>query len=1147
MKKLFTYFLLLMIPCLVNAQEWVSLSGVGSQIPSIALSNGNSGSIVAHIHIDGFWKTTLSTPRGNMNSIGIEDGSVQLQAGLPDVQHLTLSLMLSERGSYRLNVNEAKYTDFNIQVAPSKGDPQYNDLSASGIRNFDESIRQINAFYPATIAEAGHPYIWCDSRGIAIQVYPFAYNPVSGVLRVFHDITLELEMTNGQGFNEISRYSGAYGRQSGLSTLQQDHFLNYTENNRYTPIVEGGSMLIVAPENFRSTLQPFMDWKTRCGIVCEFADAATFQAADQIRELISERYYSQGLTYLLLAGDVAQVPTNQAENGASDNMYGYVAGDDHYPEVLVGRFPAENTQHLATMVVRTIDYEMLGNGGNTYSNFLGIASQEGPGDDNEMDFEHIRNIGKALQNYTYTTFTELYDGAQGENDLPGNPTGNNVENAVNAGQGLIMYVGHGASGRWTTSEFSGENIARLTNTKTHPFIWSAGCSTGDFSTTTCLAEKWLRAEKDGIPIGAVAVMMSTSRQSWYPPMEAQDEMALILSEQKELVNTRTFGGISMSGCMKMNDKYGVGGYLVTDTWNIFGDPSVVVRTSMPAEISAHHAQLIGADAREFVVKLPVPEAMACITYNGKLYGAGRAQEGMVIIPLDQLPQNGSLQLTITAFNHKPYIANINITNQPAIAFNPQPLNFAGKISPYTDLSWSIQDGTVPAFFEVVISDNPELTSPIATMVAFNPFATPELPLHYATTYYWKVISHNNYGTSESRIYNFTTSNPPDEDFENQGFPRSNWLNSGDFAWFIDGNNSFEGKYSLRSANVNENESSRLAYTCYSSTCDYLGFRVKVSSQQNADILSLVIDGATVANYSGEVDWNEERFAIDAGEHLIEWIFTKNESGSAGLDAAWIDNIYLPGNEMTAVALEDVETCPGHDVDLSVQASGSSHVEWLTAGTGTFDDINSHYPVYIPSDDDLNNGFVMLHTDVYNNDFCSPARYSMMLTFLALPELPAINDTVLYAGEEMEIILPAAYTGGYKLSPVGDEGSRFLIKADELNEGENILTISCENEGGCAVQKSFTVTVIKGKRPVAGEELLIYPNPAGQYIAIAGNIEDNGKIKIMMFNISGQLVLQSDQYNAMQNSLDISVLPEGIYMVRIENGREMQNGRFIKTM
>jgi hypothetical protein len=850
---------------------------------------------------------------------------------------------------------------------------------------------------------------------------------------------------------------------------------------------------------------------------------------------------------LLLAGDVAQVPTNQAENGASDNMYGYVAGDDHYPEVLVGRFPAENTQHLATMVVRTIDYEMLGNGGNTYSNFLGIASQEGPGDDNEMDFEHIRNIGKALQNYTYTTFTELYDGAQGENDLPGNPTGNNVENAVNAGQGLIMYVGHGASGRWTTSEFSGENIARLTNTKTHPFIWSAGCSTGDFSTTTCLAEKWLRAEKDGIPIGAVAVMMSTSRQSWYPPMEAQDEMALILSEQKELVNTRTFGGISMSGCMKMNDKYGVGGYLVTDTWNIFGDPSVVVRTSMPAEISAHHAQLIGADAREFVVKLPVPEAMACITYNGKLYGAGRAQEGMVIIPLDQLPQNGSLQLTITAFNHKPYIANINITNQPAIAFNPQPLNFAGKISPYTDLSWSIQDGTVPAFFEVVISDNPELTSPIATMVAFNPFATPELPLHYATTYYWKVISHNNYGTSESRIYNFTTSNPPDEDFENQGFPRSNWLNSGDFAWFIDGNNSFEGKYSLRSANVNENESSRLAYTCYSSTCDYLGFRVKVSSQQNADILSLVIDGATVANYSGEVDWNEERFAIDAGEHLIEWIFTKNESGSAGLDAAWIDNIYLPGNEMTAVALEDVETCPGHDVDLSVQASGSSHVEWLTAGTGTFDDINSHYPVYIPSDDDLNNGFVMLHTDVYNNDFCSPARYSMMLTFLALPELPAINDTVLYAGEEMEIILPAAYTGGYKLSPVGDEGSRFLIKADELNEGENILTISCENEGGCAVQKSFTVTVIKGKRPVAGEELLIYPNPAGQYIAIAGNIEDNGKIKIMMFNISGQLVLQSDQYNAMQNSLDISVLPEGIYMVRIENGREMQNGRFIKTM
>ena len=64
-------------------------------------------------------------------------------------------------------------------------------------------------------------------------------------------------------------------------------------------------------------------------------------------------------------------------------------------------------------------------------------------------------------------------------------------------------------------------------------------------------------------------------------MEGQDHMNLILTEMSENSQSRSFGGISMNGCMKMNDTYGSSGDEMTDTWTCFGDPSVMVRTKAP--------------------------------------------------------------------------------------------------------------------------------------------------------------------------------------------------------------------------------------------------------------------------------------------------------------------------------------------------------------------------------------------------------------------------------------------------------------------------------------------------------------------------------------------------------------------------------------
>jgi len=59
-------------------------------------------------------------------------------------------------------------------------------------------------------------------------------------------------------------------------------------------------------------------------------------------------------------------------------------------------------------------------------------------------------------------------------------------------------------------------------------------------------------------------------------MDAQDEMADLLVSQNG--PKRTFGGMFANGLFKMIDINGSGGESMADTWTIFGDPSVQLRT-----------------------------------------------------------------------------------------------------------------------------------------------------------------------------------------------------------------------------------------------------------------------------------------------------------------------------------------------------------------------------------------------------------------------------------------------------------------------------------------------------------------------------------------------------------------------------------------
>ncbi len=657
----------------LNAQsQWVALQSNKPAPATTTLISAANQSIVLRMEVPGFEKVPVTTPQGQAFLIRVEEGSPLLEAGAPDLVKLTASLAISPTEEMAVRVLSKQYQDFQgIAVAPSKGNLTRDTDPASVAYTYGKVYNE-SGFYPGFPAQLREPYMFRDVRGQALVVFPFQYDPSTQTLRVLSEMILEVYSTGNPGYNPLPAQSQSNPMPLEYRQAYERHFINF-EATKYTPLVDEGKMLILSNGSYIPAMQPFVEWKNMRGIPTEIIDVATIGSTSAaIKNYVSNYYNTQGLTFLLLVGDAAHIPPVTTSNGHSDNDYGYLVGNDHYPEIFVGRFSAESVMDVETQVLRVLQYERDAHTGqHQYTHNIGIASDEGPGDDNEMDYEHIRNMQTDLGNYTYLNSYEFFEGSQGGNDAPGNPSATMVATAINNGAGLILYTGHGSTTSFSTSGFSNSNIAGLTNTGILPFIWSVACVNGNFVNNTCFAEAWMRARVGDQPTGAIATLMSTINQSWNPPMEGQDEMVDILVESYSNNIRRTFGGISMNGCMKMNDTYGSAGYEMTDTWTLFGDPSLVVRTDTPRILTATHQPTLLLGTAQLSVNCAVDDALVTLSRAGQILASEKVSNGQAQLNFQTLTTLDSLTLVVTAYNHIPYITPLTVipANGPYVIYN----------------------------------------------------------------------------------------------------------------------------------------------------------------------------------------------------------------------------------------------------------------------------------------------------------------------------------------------------------------------------------------------------------------------------------------------------------------------------------------------
>ena len=350
--------------------------------------------------------------------------------------------------------------------------------------------------------------------------------------------------------------------------------------------------IIITHQNFLQDVQPLADFRSQQGLRTKVVDVQDIYDEfnhgilnpDAIREFLSYAYHNwqpPAPTYVFLVGDthidlknkVNFVPTVQVQvpgygATASDHQFVTFRGDDSFPDMLIGRMPANNRVDVRIFVERTIDYETTAPIGPWRKRLLMLA-----GSDLRFHSQTDRLISRNQLSGRYET-ERIYAPYTDEptfDERIRSPIARRVIDGINDGASIVNYIGHGGGGIWSSSRMLDfeDPEQNLTNISRLPLIISMTCYTGSFdSNKNSLAEELLRSENGG----AIAVIGATSIGLLQGDYLLNLEIFNVIFEQ----HTQHVGAILAAA--KTQFLINSPGFLdLTEVFTLFGDPATPLK------------------------------------------------------------------------------------------------------------------------------------------------------------------------------------------------------------------------------------------------------------------------------------------------------------------------------------------------------------------------------------------------------------------------------------------------------------------------------------------------------------------------------------------------------------------------------------------
>ncbi|MDR2010317.1 MAG: C25 family cysteine peptidase [Bacteroidales bacterium] len=682
MKNVFIFLMLVCIPAFYTAQTHVHLNNV-KFISEITSNNTDRFSFE-----NSFDKIQLSegkTKDGIYTKIEVQGYITNNDIGNPDLPVMTKLIEVP------LNYND-------IVINTYVKSTQVIDLNEYGFYNpvLPAQPSVMKDQDPETLPFKKNSNIYADKeyyendlvkveklgkmRGIQIAqliVSPFSYDIESNTLTIRNGIEVEIIF---RGADILKTEQVKQDKYSPAFDNVYKKLWNYkTLQTKNLAVQHPVKYVIVSNRMFEETLQPFIEWKTKKGF--NVVTAYT----DEIGTTVSGiKSYMQGLydagtaedpapSYLLIVGDIAQVPATQISRSSSErhptDMYycEFDGGNDYIPEMFFGRFSATNVAQLQSQIDKTLMYEqytfpepgflentVLVAGNDSYWAPTHANGQMNYFNANYLNDDHDVNVNKYLH-----------------------PNSSSQRSAIlaniNSGAAIVNYTAHCNEDGWGGPNFLVSDVPNLTNTDKYFFSIGNCCLSNKFDESVCFGEALLRENKKGavIHIGgsnntiwnedfywSVGIASSiTANPTYAGTTQAVYDHLFHENGEEPYITAGQMNYIGNMSVMAATSSYK---QYYFEIYHVMGDPSLMAYVGVPGELNAEYSSVLYLGMTTLSVETEA-DAYVAISLNGVLLDAKHAgTTGLVELEFPALTSTDPLDIVITKQFRIPHTEQVTV-------------------------------------------------------------------------------------------------------------------------------------------------------------------------------------------------------------------------------------------------------------------------------------------------------------------------------------------------------------------------------------------------------------------------------------------------------------------------------------------------------
>ncbi len=569
------------------------------------------------------------------------------------------------------------------------------------------------------------------NRNIARIIFnPVKWNPSTNQLIVVKGITVTVRQTNAD-VAATKKMQSLYDCPAFNSGMEIINTLGAKDNHTSAPI----RMTIVAHSSFKGALDDFVAWKRRKGFIVDLVytdDANVGTTTTSIKNYLKGLYDNATATepaptYVLLVGDVAQVPAFQlssyGETHYSDLSYCCWTGNDYIPDCYYGRFSAQNLNQLTPQISKTLMYEQYTFPDDSYLSTAALIA----GVDQGYSSDYAYKYADPTMDYIAKTYVNASNGFTNvvyyKNNTSFAPSGVTVtgssnssaaatalRNLYNSGCGWVNYSAHGNDDCWGTPSFTTSNVSSMTNNNKPIVMIGNCCLTNSFQVSECLGEALLRK---GNNAGAVAYIGASNSTYWdddfYWSVGIRSNIsntcnpnyeASHLGMYDKLFHTHneayanwfyTLGAMIYAGNMSVESSSSSRKEYYWQIYHLMGDPSVMpYNKGRAATMTPNVPSTLTLNSTTMNIQAVPYAYIAFNDNNGHLLTAAFADaNGAATLTFDPISSVGSHEVVITAQNYKPYIQPVTIiTYGPYVSVTE--MTPAGNLNADGNISFNIK-------------------------------------------------------------------------------------------------------------------------------------------------------------------------------------------------------------------------------------------------------------------------------------------------------------------------------------------------------------------------------------------------------------------------------------------------------------------------